>query len=304
MTRVRGRFRRTRVCAVLGALATLGVGPSALADAAPWVLENPVGRVEVGTGVPPLWRAAEAGDVVIAGEAVRTGPRSKVELHTPGGEVRIYENSLLRIPDAARGNAAGLEVEAGRSLFDVSPRSEERFDVETPEVIASVKGTRFFVSLEQDGATYVSVFEGAVAVLQRGAPQTSELLVRAGFTAWADRAEHMKLWRSQLEDPWEGWHAEDGRAPSAARREDRARKRVRRAVREVHRSLPAAPDTAFDTNPEPDLGGFEKSGGAERYEDVAPAERLDPIQDVADPTQLEPLLAPHKTLQPPTKATP
>src|SRR3990172_757524 len=85
----------TRV-AVLSALAMLLLAPTA----GPRV-ERTRGAVEIGSGEPPVWRAAHEGDALAPGDAVRTGRDGRAELALPAGSVRLYGDSLLRIPLAS-----------------------------------------------------------------------------------------------------------------------------------------------------------------------------------------------------------
>jgi hypothetical protein len=157
------------------------------------------GEVELGRGEPAAWEPARAGAALDAGDRVRTGDEGRAELALDGATLRLYPNSLLRLPPAA--GEAGVELERGTSLFDVLRRGD-RFDVRTPEVVVSVKGTRFSVALE-DGAAAVAVFRGLVGVRSLASEQAFETLVREGFTA--SGRESFALTLHSGSDPWESW---------------------------------------------------------------------------------------------------
>ena len=171
------------------------------------------GPVQIGSGEPPIWRDARAGDRLAPGDAVRTrrGGRAEVQLRT--GTVRLFENSLLRLPAGlpASGQSERVRMEHGSSIFDVLRRSvEDLFEVETPEVAVMVKGTRFSVSVA-DGQTNVAVYRGLVGVRHRVETLEAEVLVRAGFAVAGTPEGAFELVVNPLDDPWQGWSAE--RAP-------------------------------------------------------------------------------------------
>jgi hypothetical protein len=189
------------------------------------------GEVEIGRGEPPVWRVARTGDALGPGDRVRTGGGGRAEVDLGGALARLYENSLLRLPD---GGAVGLE--RGGSLFDVTPRTPaDPFEVRTPEVVASVKGTRFAVLVAEAGAA-VNVYEGLVGVRRGALETTREVLVREGFGAvGAGGSSSFELRLLPAADPWQGW-SEGAPAPplpsalSRSARIDEARALARRAV--------------------------------------------------------------------------
>ena len=178
--------------AVLAALALLGpVWPGAR-------LSVSTGNVEIGRGEPPVWKPASAGEALGAGDRVRTGESGRAEVVIEGSTLRIYPNSLLRLPEASATRNVGLEK--GSSLFDVLHNGEP-FEVRTPEVVVSVKGTRFGVELDGDSAA-VAVYRGLVGVHadSSGEPET---LVHAGFAAFG--SDHFELSWHGGNDPWDTW---------------------------------------------------------------------------------------------------
>jgi hypothetical protein len=204
---------RTPLRTLLGiALATLALAAPASAEPR---LSRVSGTVEIGRGEPPAWQAASVGDVVGAGDRVRTGRDGRAEVDLGRGTVRLYEHSLLRLPpDALRlDGAAATELQRGGALFDVAPRNpRDPFEVRTPEVVASVKGTRFGVDA-REGRAAVSVYSGLVGVRGLVAPPESEVMVRAGFLAAGSRDVRPELELLRNDDPWDGWSG--GSAPPA-----------------------------------------------------------------------------------------
>ncbi len=131
---------RARVIAV-ALLALFAIAPSQGPH-----IEQSTGKVELGRGDPLRWQPAQTGDLLAPGDAVRTGRDGRVELDLGTATVRLYGDSLLRVPTDAMGpgGTKAVRLERGHSLFDVL-HDDSGFEVRTPEVVASVKGTRFLV---------------------------------------------------------------------------------------------------------------------------------------------------------------
>ena len=88
-------------------------------------VEHASGRVEIGSGEPPVWRAARDGDALAPGDVVRTGPRRPRRAGARGGQ-RAALRRLAAAAAGRRGRAAGsadgVELDSGSSLFDVLHR--------------------------------------------------------------------------------------------------------------------------------------------------------------------------------------
>jgi hypothetical protein len=184
----------------LAASASLGLASSALAAN---VVTRVSGRVEIGHGEPPAWRAARIGDEVGANDRVRTGADGRVEVEMEAGTMRVHENSMLRLPPATK-NGQRVDLERGRSLFDVIRRATRHFEVHTPTVVVSVKGTRFGVDTQQDVGE-VAVYRGVVGVREAGIEDAIETLVREGFLATGGSGMPIELDVTPDGDPWASW---------------------------------------------------------------------------------------------------
>jgi hypothetical protein len=197
---------------VLAALVLASV-PAKAADGQPQ-LSLVIGAVEIGRGEPPAWQAAHVGDLLGVGDSVRTGRGARAEVNLGTGVARLFENSLLRLPpDGMRPEgAAAVGLDHGASLFDVRARRPgDPFEVRTPEVVASVKGTRFGVVLEDTSAA-VAVYTGLVGVRKPDANGASEVFVREGFSAVGGQGRPFDLSLHSRSDVWGGW-AKGGAAP-------------------------------------------------------------------------------------------
>ena len=171
------------------------------------------GSVEISEGDPPRWTAAVAGQSLQPGTSIRTGAGARAELVLGGGRTaRLYENSVLRLP----GETPEAQLERGGSLFDVTPGRSQPFRVRTPEVVVSVKGTRFFVGAPAGGGHGTSVFRGAV---EMAATKGNSEAVRVIPGLTAVLGDHgIDLARTSFDDPWDAW-AGGEIAPEFSKRE-------------------------------------------------------------------------------------
>lgn len=188
----------------LAAMSALLIALASPASAGPR-LGDVRGTVEVSAD-GDAWRPGEPGAELAPASLVRTGDDGRVEVQLDSGTVRVFENSVLRLPNDVSTADTSLELREGRSLFDVLRREGSRFEVETPEVIVSVKGTRFEVDL-RDVMAHVSVFHGVVGVRDLDAERVVETLVREGFSAFGGRDLPFEVELAPDLDPWSGWSA-------------------------------------------------------------------------------------------------
>ena len=214
--------------AIVALLATSGL---AKADA---IVRQVSGTVEIGRGEPPMWGPLAVGARVAPNERVRTGGDGRVELSLDAATLRVHENSLLRLP-AADAQIDRVELDSGLSLFDVTHREGHQFEVRTPTVVVSVKGTRFGVESDAE-AGVVSVYRGVVGVRASDATEVVETLVHEGFLAMGGGAFPIELDVAPEGDAWSDWQdflAGAAQRSSAKPREsevERARTTLRRAV--------------------------------------------------------------------------
>ena len=165
-----------------------------------------VGKVEVGRGTPPVWHVARSGERLAPGDSVRTAAGARAELELGDHRIaRVYEQSLLRVGTSVTptGAVRSVDLDEGRSIFDVMKKTvADEFDVVTPEIVVSVKGTRFLVAAAA-GADYTSVFRGVVGLAGKGFDAVN---VRPGMTG-----SHGELFLTPFADPWAAW--ETGGSP-------------------------------------------------------------------------------------------
>jgi hypothetical protein len=172
----------------------------AAAAAADPALVTAYGKVEIGHGTPPVWHVAQSGDALAPGDSVRTSAGARAELQLGDNRiVRVYEQSMLRVGTSVTptGAVRSVDLDQGQSIFDVMKKAvADEFDVVTPEVVVSVKGTRFLVAAVE-GADYTSVFRGEVSLAGKG---FETVFVRPGMTG-----AHGELFLTPFADPWAAW---------------------------------------------------------------------------------------------------
>lgn len=100
------------------------------------------------------------------GEQVVTGPGSRVtlELASAEGSIQVGPDSAVAWAPETLGQQ--LELAAGQVRLWLKAY-QKKFEVRTPAAICAVRGTRFDLGFEPDGATLCTVTEGTVDVSDR-----------------------------------------------------------------------------------------------------------------------------------------
>ena len=127
-------------------------------------------------------------DVTMAGNAVTvapdatvllparivTGRDGNIGLTQAGTNIDIASDTDVEIPaEAVDGNlVARLVQHSGNVFYDVAPRDLGKLRVETPFLVAVIKGTQFNVAVDEDGTT-ISLFEGSLEIRT---PDDSEVI--------------------------------------------------------------------------------------------------------------------------------
>jgi len=132
------------------------------------------------------WDAAEAGMLLNSGDSVKTGPGSKAEISCATGKMRLYENTVIIIPEVVdegdKKDIRKVKLEDGAGIFKIKKRGVEKgFEVHTKHIIAGVKGTLFAVVTSiDDDFSRVAVYSGVVEVTDTaGTPETATELGKA-----------------------------------------------------------------------------------------------------------------------------
>ena len=199
-------MRRPLGLSVLLACAAATVAlPAAQADpaATAWVAVAASGRVERAEAgqAAAAWRAVHRGDSVPARTVVRTGDRGRATL-TRGASILILDPATeLELPASAGGST--VVQSSGTVLYEVHGVAETGFEVQTPYLVAGVKGTVFLVTVSETGAA-VRVTEGVVEVMSLDGLE--RLDVRAGEQAAVEDGPNPRLESRQIA-PDAGPHA-------------------------------------------------------------------------------------------------
>lgn len=107
--------------------------------------------------------AATQGHPLSTGARLVTGEDGTVTLVRRGDSMTVYPNSEVTIPESSNGDRLGVVQGLGKLLFRMETRGSRNFEVRTPFLAATVKGTVFIVEVAADNAT-VTVAEGSVLV--------------------------------------------------------------------------------------------------------------------------------------------
>lgn len=133
-------------------------------------------------------RPLRAGDPVGVGDIIRTGGGSAAIVVLGDRSVALMEElTTLTLPAGSENEGSSPQkVQANRGKIWFAVRKiggGQRFEVETDEAVASVKGTEFLVEVQEDGEMSLLTAEGEVDVSNPTNPQEKPIPVTAG-TRW------------------------------------------------------------------------------------------------------------------------
>lgn len=169
-----------RLYALAAAIVAFGVlSAQAQTDGGHWTVSRVDGAAMV-TGDGGEAFAASRGQPVTAGTTIVTEDDSAVVLTRRGDSITVYPNSEMTIPATSGTDEPDVLQNIGRLLFRMETRESRDFEVRTPFLAATIKGTTFTVAVEQTRAA-VSVTEGLVRV--EAAHGGRSEMVRPGWTA-------------------------------------------------------------------------------------------------------------------------
>lgn len=142
-----------------------GAGHDVLADdATEVVIESIAGQVMLSSGQRSL--EVKAGKVVPLPLAVETGPAGSITLKQGRTRIAVAGGSEAEIQDTKR---RGTPIERviqknGSIYYEIAPRDKNRMSVETPFLVAVIKGTQFNIVVDERSAT-VALFEGKLEIV-------------------------------------------------------------------------------------------------------------------------------------------
>lgn len=171
---------------VLLAATAVAAAPEATVPAPAWKAVAASGGVEaLPAGAQEAdWSRVTRGDLVAPLAAVRTGARGRATFVGAASVIVVDPQSRLVLP-AVAGDGTAVRQEIGSAIYEIDGSRQKDFRVETPFLVAGVKGTVFLVAVTENGAA-VTVREGTVEVLARQSGERVE--VHAGETVLVDDA--------------------------------------------------------------------------------------------------------------------
>jgi tetratricopeptide (TPR) repeat protein len=141
-------------------------------------LINPQGSVTVLPATKASWEEAKTGMDLFAGDSVKTGRDSRVSiLCIDETQLKLNENTIVVLKGSAPSPRMGIAVPAtqkdlGSSLYEVpsgeiwlrNKNEKTRFELRTPAVTATIRGTEFNLKVDQVGATDLVLLEGRLSL--------------------------------------------------------------------------------------------------------------------------------------------
>nr|WP_319484093.1 FecR family protein [uncultured Cohaesibacter sp.] len=129
-----------------------------------WEVQKLSGVAHVSVaGTEPV--AVQNGQVLLAGQTLTTGPRTRLMLSNGKQHIQVSSNTTLSLPPEAetKPDMTVVRQTRGTITLSIDKQQSPHFKVETPYLVAVVKGTEFTVSLDDEWAK-VRVHEGVVEV--------------------------------------------------------------------------------------------------------------------------------------------
>lgn len=151
------------------------------------------GEVLIQKGGESLWLPVEKDMPLEQGDHIKTGSQGFAEiLVDDGSQIRLEENSEITLSELSadtqtKSITASVYLWFGRMLSNISrfAHSRSRFEVQTPTVVAGVRGTDFAVEVMDTKQTDIGVFDGEVAVAgldrQKRPMRESEVVLGKGY---------------------------------------------------------------------------------------------------------------------------
>jgi len=148
----------------------LGGKQSSAADASPQQRAWVVGELRgAGFSRPrgaddAQWQPLQAGAQIAPGNVVRTDASGSMELRNGIDTIRLSPSSEIELPPRLNGDPVTRVIHwVGTAFFHVGKRPGPQFEVDTPYIVAIVKGTKFTTAVSEAGAS-IKVSEGIVGV--------------------------------------------------------------------------------------------------------------------------------------------
>lgn len=167
------RFGPLVLCMV--ALLLSAVALSETTTSAELKVERTLGAVKL--RMQDKWQSPTAGMTVSLPAVVSTGDDGSLKMRQGDTTISVAANTALEFfADAAAGSVLQRVVQdKGSAFYDVAPRESNRLRVETPYLVAVIKGTEFDVTIA-DETTSISLFEGRLQIEAEDIGEVVQLL--------------------------------------------------------------------------------------------------------------------------------
>jgi hypothetical protein len=110
------------------------------------------------------WQSLRIGARIEPGSVVRTDDSGRMELTNGIDHIRLSPSSEIELPVQQSGDPVTRVIHwIGTAFFHVGKRPGPQFEVDTPYIVAIVKGTKFTTTVSDAGAA-IKVSEGVVGV--------------------------------------------------------------------------------------------------------------------------------------------
>jgi tetratricopeptide (TPR) repeat protein len=141
------------------------------------------GKVEVKKVGEAWWQPVELNDTYCPGDEIRAGENSRANLALINEAVlRLNQNTSMTLGEFKEKQTSLVDLFKGAAhFFSRRPRSLE---VQTPFAIAGVRGTEFFIEV-QENQTFLSIFQGEVLAQNK----YGQVTLTSGQSAVAERGK-------------------------------------------------------------------------------------------------------------------
>ena len=109
------------------------------------------------------WVPLAVGSILEPGSEIRTAAAAEVYLGSGEQTVNVEPNSRIELPLPKRAPATRVMQWFGEVIYEIGKGPPGHFEVDTPHLVAVVKGTKFSVTVDDSGSA-VEVSEGVVHV--------------------------------------------------------------------------------------------------------------------------------------------
>jgi hypothetical protein len=132
--------------------------------------------------------APREGAIVALAAAIRTGSGGSIDLRQGDTTIGVGPGTQLDLPAPAEaGPIDRVSQPSGNAYYGVGPRGGRRLRVETPYLVAVIKGTQFNVAVTPDSST-ISLHEGRLEILATDAG-IAPVILNAGEIAVRRKGE-------------------------------------------------------------------------------------------------------------------